>query len=61
MISTGPEEVVKLFEPWTVREQADAVSLAREMLRDPYWPLHAARRLGREIPWPVRYARAGNG
>jgi 2,4-dienoyl-CoA reductase-like NADH-dependent reductase (Old Yellow Enzyme family) len=38
--------------------QADAVMLAREMLRDPYWPLHAARTLGVDIEWPVRYERA---
>jgi 2,4-dienoyl-CoA reductase-like NADH-dependent reductase (Old Yellow Enzyme family) len=38
--------------------QADVVSLAREMLRDPYWPLHAARELGATIAWPVQYERA---
>jgi 2,4-dienoyl-CoA reductase-like NADH-dependent reductase (Old Yellow Enzyme family) len=38
--------------------QADLVLLAREMLRDPYWPLHAAARLGREITWPIQYLRA---
>ena len=38
--------------------QADAVSMAREFLRDPYWPLHAARRLGAEIAWPPQYLRA---
>ncbi|MEJ2039405.1 MAG: NADH:flavin oxidoreductase/NADH oxidase [Desulfosarcinaceae bacterium] len=38
--------------------QADAVLLAREMLRDPYWPLHAARILGQDVPWPHQYARA---
>jgi 2,4-dienoyl-CoA reductase-like NADH-dependent reductase (Old Yellow Enzyme family) len=38
--------------------QADAVMLAREMLRDPYWPLHAAHMLGEEAPWPVQYLRA---
>lgn len=38
--------------------QADAVLLARAMLRDPYWPLHAARELGVDVPWPVQYARA---
>ena len=37
---------------------ADAVFLAREMLRDPYWPLHAAKALGVEFPWPVQYERA---
>jgi 2,4-dienoyl-CoA reductase-like NADH-dependent reductase (Old Yellow Enzyme family) len=38
--------------------QADLVILAREMLRDPYWPLRAARELGRPISWPVQYLRA---
>jgi 2,4-dienoyl-CoA reductase-like NADH-dependent reductase (Old Yellow Enzyme family) len=38
--------------------QADAVFLAREMLRDPYWPLHAAAKLGVDVPWPVQYLRA---
>ena len=38
--------------------QADAVLLAREMLRDPYWPLHAARTLNHDVPWPVQYERA---
>jgi 2,4-dienoyl-CoA reductase-like NADH-dependent reductase (Old Yellow Enzyme family) len=38
--------------------QADIVLLAREMLRDPYWPLHAAAKLGKSIPWPVQYLRA---
>lgn len=38
--------------------QADVVFLARQFLRDPYWPLTAARALGREIKWPVQYERA---
>jgi 2,4-dienoyl-CoA reductase-like NADH-dependent reductase (Old Yellow Enzyme family) len=38
--------------------QADLVVLAREMLRDPYWPLRAARKLGADIAWPVQYQRA---
>jgi 2,4-dienoyl-CoA reductase-like NADH-dependent reductase (Old Yellow Enzyme family) len=37
---------------------ADAVFLARQMLRDPYWPIHAAQSLGEDIPWPDPYARA---
>jgi 2,4-dienoyl-CoA reductase-like NADH-dependent reductase (Old Yellow Enzyme family) len=37
---------------------ADAVLLARELLRDPYWPLHAARILGVDVPWPDQYLRA---
>ncbi len=38
--------------------QADIVLLARQMLREPYWPLNAARELGVKIDWPVQYARA---
>jgi 2,4-dienoyl-CoA reductase-like NADH-dependent reductase (Old Yellow Enzyme family) len=37
---------------------ADLVLLGRAMLRDPYWPLHAAKALGHFIPWPVQYERA---
>jgi 2,4-dienoyl-CoA reductase-like NADH-dependent reductase (Old Yellow Enzyme family) len=37
---------------------ADAVLIARELLRDPYWPLRAARELGQAIAWPVQYLRA---
>ena len=39
-------------------EQADIVLLAREMLRDPYWPMHAAQALGQKTGWPVQYLRA---
>jgi 2,4-dienoyl-CoA reductase-like NADH-dependent reductase (Old Yellow Enzyme family) len=38
--------------------QADAVLLARELLRDPYWPLEAARELGDLTSWPAQYLRA---
>lgn len=37
---------------------ADAIFLARELLRDPYWPLHAAHKLGVAVPWPQQYERA---
>jgi 2,4-dienoyl-CoA reductase-like NADH-dependent reductase (Old Yellow Enzyme family) len=37
---------------------ADCVLLARELLRDPYWPLRAARELGHPGPWPPQYLRA---
>ncbi|MBT1071724.1 NADH:flavin oxidoreductase/NADH oxidase [Pelotalea chapellei] len=37
--------------------QADAVLLGREMLRDPYWPLHVAPRLRANVPWPDQYNR----
>jgi 2,4-dienoyl-CoA reductase-like NADH-dependent reductase (Old Yellow Enzyme family) len=37
---------------------ADMVLLAREMLRDPYWPVHAAAALGEAASWPAPYLRA---
>jgi len=37
---------------------ADCVVMARELLRDPYFPLRAARELGHAIPWPAQYLRA---
>jgi 2,4-dienoyl-CoA reductase-like NADH-dependent reductase (Old Yellow Enzyme family) len=37
--------------------EADAVMLAREMLRNPRWPLHAAHVLGAEIHWPTQLLR----
>jgi 2,4-dienoyl-CoA reductase-like NADH-dependent reductase (Old Yellow Enzyme family) len=38
--------------------RADLVFLGRELLRDPYWTLHAARHLGVDVVWPVPYQRA---
>lgn len=38
--------------------QADVVLLGRELLRDPYWPLHAAIALGQPAPVPDQYLRA---
>jgi 2,4-dienoyl-CoA reductase-like NADH-dependent reductase (Old Yellow Enzyme family) len=38
--------------------QADVVFLARQLLRDPYWPLHAAKALHADVPWPNQYLRA---
>jgi 2,4-dienoyl-CoA reductase-like NADH-dependent reductase (Old Yellow Enzyme family) len=37
---------------------ADMVFLARKLLRDPYWPLQAARELDVELEWPLQYQRA---
>ena len=37
--------------------QADMVFLARELLRDPYWPLRAADELKQDGPWPKQYLR----
>jgi 2,4-dienoyl-CoA reductase-like NADH-dependent reductase (Old Yellow Enzyme family) len=38
--------------------QADIVLLAREMLREPYWPFKAAQELGVQVSWPAQYLRA---
>ncbi|RYY50983.1 MAG: NADH:flavin oxidoreductase/NADH oxidase [Chitinophagaceae bacterium] len=38
--------------------QADLVLLARQFLRDPYFPLHAATELNTETAWPDQYTRA---
>jgi 2,4-dienoyl-CoA reductase-like NADH-dependent reductase (Old Yellow Enzyme family) len=38
--------------------EADAIILARALLRDPYWPMHAAKELSVDFPWPAQYARA---
>jgi 2,4-dienoyl-CoA reductase-like NADH-dependent reductase (Old Yellow Enzyme family) len=38
--------------------QADVVLLGRQMLRDPYWPLHAAATLHADAIWPNQYLRA---
>jgi 2,4-dienoyl-CoA reductase-like NADH-dependent reductase (Old Yellow Enzyme family) len=37
--------------------EADVVSFARELLRDPYFALHAAHALGDDISWPIQYER----
>jgi 2,4-dienoyl-CoA reductase-like NADH-dependent reductase (Old Yellow Enzyme family) len=38
--------------------QADLVLVARELLRDPYFPLHAATALGHDMDWAPQYSRA---
>ncbi len=51
---TSPEQADQIVR----NGQADMVLLAREMLRDPYWPLHAAETLRQTISWPAQYLRA---
>ena len=53
---TEPEQAEEII----ASGKADVVFLARAELRDPYWPLHAAKRLGAPAPWPVQYGRAAN-
>lgn len=38
--------------------KADLVLLGRQLLREPAWPLRAAREVGEEVEWPVQYLRA---
>jgi 2,4-dienoyl-CoA reductase-like NADH-dependent reductase (Old Yellow Enzyme family) len=45
-------------EEIVVSGSADAVLLARQLLREPYWPLRAAAALGAQAPWPKQYERA---
>lgn len=40
------------------KDQADAIFIARESLRNPYFPQKAAETLDAELPWPPQYARA---
>lgn len=51
---TRPEQAEEIV----ASGKADCVLMARELLRDPYWPLRAAKALGAEIAWPKQYARA---
>jgi len=51
---TSPEQAEHIL----VTEQADIVLLARELLRDPYWPRRAAKVLGATIEAPLQYRRA---
>lgn len=51
---TSPEQADQMIRTG----QADVALLARELLRDPYWPARAASKLGHEIPAPPQYVRA---
>ncbi|AKD05888.1 oxidoreductase [Pontibacter korlensis] len=53
-IITDARQAEKILQ----NNQADIVLLARELLRDPYFPMHAALELGDEHVWPPQYERA---
>ncbi|MCM2315315.1 MAG: NADH:flavin oxidoreductase/NADH oxidase [Thermoanaerobaculia bacterium] len=60
-IATGAVGLItgaKQAEGIVASGEADVVLLARQLLRDPYWPLHAARELDVEVAWPNQYLRA---
>ena len=50
---TEPEQAEAIVK----EERADAVMMAREFLRNPRWPLHAAKVLGAEVNWPAQLLR----
>jgi 2,4-dienoyl-CoA reductase-like NADH-dependent reductase (Old Yellow Enzyme family) len=49
---------VRQAESILLEEKSDLVVLARELLRNPYFPLNAARELGVDVTWPVQYLRS---
>ena len=51
---TEPQQAEKVI----ASGDADAILLARALLRDPHWPLRAAHELGAEVRWPPQYLRA---
>jgi len=51
---TDPEQAEQILADG----RADAIVMARQLLRDPYWPLHAAHALGVDVRWPDQYLRA---
>ena len=53
MITTA-QEAEKILE----EQKADLIIMARQLLREPNFPLHAAKDLGVDLPWPLQYERA---
>lgn len=51
---TTTEEAEKVLRD----KQADLIIMARQFLREPYFPLHAAKELDADVTWPVQYERA---
>jgi len=51
---TKPEQAENII----ASGQADAILLGKELLRNPYWPLQAAKKLNEETKWPKQYLRA---
>lgn len=58
VMAVGMLESPELAEGALTNEYADLIALGRELLRNPYWPLHAAKTLGAELDWPQQYERA---
>ena len=58
VMAVGMLESPELAEATLKNGSADFIALGRELLRNPYWPLQAARSLNQEIEWPEQYRRA---
>jgi len=58
VMAVGMLGTPELAEETISNGRADLIALGRELLRNPYWPLHAAKTLGEEIEWPEAYHRA---
>jgi 2,4-dienoyl-CoA reductase-like NADH-dependent reductase (Old Yellow Enzyme family) len=56
--AVGLITAAKQAEEIVASGKADLVLIARASLRDPHYPLHAARELGADVEWPVQYVRA---
>ena len=57
-MSVGLITAPEMAEEIVRNGRADVVTLGRELLRHPYWPLDAARALGQDLTWPKQYVRA---
>ena len=58
VMAVGMLESPEFAEEVLQEGRADFIALGRELLRNPYWPLHAAKTLGKDIDWPLQYQRA---
>lgn len=58
VIAGGLISEPEMAEEIIANNRADLVFLGRELLRNPYWPLQAAKKLRHNIDWPVQYERS---
>lgn len=58
VIAGGLISSASMAEEMISNERADFIFLGRELLRNPYWPLFAAKELREDLEWPVQYKRA---
>ena len=58
VMAVGMLGTPELAQETIMNGRADLIALGRELLRNPYWPLHAAKTLAEEFEWPEQYLRA---